>query len=227
MAPGISRASVMSQSIASQLNASVEATATRTATTVSRPVMDYDEDDVVARRAARYDVFINHRGADTKRNVARLLYDRLQQLTGGGVRSFLDNMSMRPGDRLEERLAAAIRECRVGVAIFSPRYFESDFCLRELAALVEARKIIIPIFCDIKPSELVLPQAVVDSNAHAPGDIERFRFALREAKYTVGLAYNSATGDLAELVSEAANAVLQRIEEMQNVQSRQTIASRL
>ncbi|KAL6656781.1 hypothetical protein ACP70R_004561 [Stipagrostis hirtigluma subsp. patula] len=224
MASGLSRTSV-SRSISLGLHAPAEATNGKAAM-VSRPV-DYDEDDV-AVSAARYDVFINHRGADTKRNVARLLYDRLQQLTGGGVRSFLDNMSMRPGDRLEERLDAAIRECRVGVAIFSPRYFESDFCLRELAALVEARKIIIPIFYDIKPSDLLLPEAVVESNAHGPGDVERFRRALREVKYTVGLVYDSATGDLAELVSVAANAVLQRIEEqMRSAQSRQMIVSRL
>ncbi|KAL6656779.1 hypothetical protein ACP70R_004559 [Stipagrostis hirtigluma subsp. patula] len=192
---------------------------------VSRPV-DYDEDDV-AVRAARYDVFINHRGADTKRNVARLLYDRLNQLTGGGVRSFLDNMSMRPGDRLEERIDAAIRECRVAVVIFSPRYFHSDFCLRQLAALVEARKVIIPVFYDIKPSQLVLPPAVVECKDYLPRDIERFRLALREAKHTFGLRYESATGDLAELVSAVANAVQQRIEEMQSGQRRQIVVSRL
>ncbi|KAL6656782.1 hypothetical protein ACP70R_004562 [Stipagrostis hirtigluma subsp. patula] len=223
MASGLSRTSV-SRSVALGLHAPAEEVK---AAMVSRPV-DYDEDDVAGRTARyEYDVFINHRGADTKRNVARLLYDRLQQLTGGGVRSFLDNMSMRPGDRLEDCLDAAIRECRVGVAIFSPRYFESDFCLRELAALVEARKTIIPIFYDIKPSDLLLPEAVVESNAHAPRDVERFRRALREVKYTVGLVHDSATGDLAELVSVAAHAVYQRIEEMRSAQSQQMIVSRL
>ncbi|KAL6856051.1 hypothetical protein ACP4OV_018853 [Aristida adscensionis] len=221
---GLSRASV-SLSVASRLDASAEATANAAATMVSRPV-EYDEDHVAGggRRRPKYDVFINHRGVDTKRTVARLLHDRLAQM---GVRSFLDNMSMRPGDRLVESIFGAIRECRVGVAIFSPRYFESDYCLRELAALVEARKVIIPIFVDMKPSELVLPQAVVDSDEYLPGDIERFRAALRVAKYTVGICYNSATGDLVELVSAAANAVLERIEETQSVQTQQMIFSRL
>ncbi|TVU01204.1 hypothetical protein EJB05_53350, partial [Eragrostis curvula] len=194
--------------------------------------VEYDEEDVFfgpRRRQRGYDVFINHRGVDTKRTVARLLYDRLEQLSGGGIRSFLDNMSMRPGDRLEERIDEAIRECGVAVAIFSKSYCDSDFCLHELAMLVEARKTIIPIFYDIKPSDLILPQAVVDSKDHLPRDIERFRFALRQAKYTVGLCYDSATGDLAELVSTAANAVVERIEEMEkkSVQRRQTIVSRL
>ncbi|KAK3125397.1 hypothetical protein QOZ80_7BG0604340 [Eleusine coracana subsp. coracana] len=197
---------------------------------------EYDEDDMSGpqrrqqQRRRRYDVFINHRGVDTKRNVARLLYDRIEHLSGGRVRSFLDNMSMRPGDRLEERIDEAIRECGVAVAIFSKRYCDSEFCLHELAQLVEARKLIIPIFYDIKPSELILPEAVVDSKEHLPRDIERFRFALRQAKYTVGLTYDSATtGDLAELVSTAANAVMERIEELEkSVQRRQTmITSRL
>jgi hypothetical protein len=80
------------------------------------------------------------------------------------------------------------------VAIFSKHYCDSEFCLHELAMLVEARKVIIPIFYDIKPSEIILPEAVVDSKEHLPRDIERFRFALRQAKYTVGLTYDSATG---------------------------------
>ena len=148
-----------------------------------------------ARAAAyEYDVFINHRGVDTKHNVARLLYDRLLQLSGGRVRSFLDNKSMRPGDRLGASIDEGIRQCKVAVAIFSRRYFDSEFCLHELASIVEARKLLIPIFYGIKPSELVLPPAVEESKHHAPKDIERFRLALQEAKYTVGLTYDPKTG---------------------------------
>lgn len=137
-------------------------------------------------------MFINHRGADTRHTVARLLHDRLLQASGGRVRTFLDSVSMRPGDRLVERINQGMGQCKVAVAIFSERYLDSEFCLHELAALVEARKAIVPIFYGVKPSALVLPQAVVD--AHAPRDVERLRAALRQAKYTVGLAYDPATG---------------------------------
>jgi hypothetical protein len=157
---------------------------------VARRVEYYDDDESAAGEA-RYDVFINHRGVDTKRTVARLLYDRLAQ---DGVRGFLDNMSMRPGDRLEDRISAGIRECSVAVAIFSPNYCDSEYCLRELAMIVESRKAIIPIFYNIKPSDLILPQALADSDVYQPRDLERFRFALREAKHTVGITYDSATG---------------------------------
>ncbi|KQK15682.1 hypothetical protein BRADI_1g24368v3 [Brachypodium distachyon] len=162
------------------------------------------------RRRRQYEVFINHRGLDTKRTVARLLYDRLAQCCG--VRGFLDSVSMRPGDLLEERIG----------------YCDSEYCLRELAMLVESRKAIVPIFYDIKPSDLLLPQAVAHRDAYLPRDLERFRFALRQAKSTVGLVFDSATGNMAELVSAAADAVMYNIEKMEtSVQRREMIASRL
>ncbi|XP_015695084.1 TIR-only protein-like [Oryza brachyantha] len=189
-----------------------------------RGVQYYDDDEAApGQAAAPFDCFINHRGADTKRTVARLLYELLED---GGVHAFLDNKSMRPGDRLEERIGAAIGECSVAVAIFSRHYCDSEYCLRELAMLVESRKTIIPIFFDIKPSDLILPQALVDNVAH-PRDIERFKFALREAKNTVGLTYDPATGDLAELVSDAARAVMENIDRQEITQGRQMVMSRL
>uniref|UniRef100_A0A0D9X0F3 TIR domain-containing protein n=1 Tax=Leersia perrieri TaxID=77586 RepID=A0A0D9X0F3_9ORYZ len=220
---GLSRR-LRSAAIASRLNASAEATKKIKA---PRRVDYYDDDNDAAAAQPRYDVFINHRGVDTKRTVARLLYDRLLLDGGDDVRIFLDNMSMKPGDKLEERISAGIQECSVAVAIFSRHYCDSEYCLRELAMLVESRKKIIPIFYDIKPSDLVLPQAVVESVAHHPRDIERFKFALREAKNTVGLTYDPATGDLAELVSLAANAVLENIDKLEVTQGRQMIMSRL
>ncbi|XP_034581037.1 probable 2' cyclic ADP-D-ribose synthase BdTIR [Setaria viridis] len=220
--------------VASRLNASAEAAAGNAAAAARWAGLVDDEQKTKPGRRRRgamspaYDVFINHRGVDTKHNVARLLYDRLEHLSGGRVRSFLDNKSMRPGDRLGESIDEGIRQCKVAVAIFSKRYFDSEFCLHELASIVESRKVLIPIFYGIKPSELILPQEVADSKAHAPRDIERFRLALQEAKYTVGLTYDPATGDLAELVYTAADAVMERIQEMgQSMPQRQMIASRL
>jgi len=191
----------MSGSPAARLNASMEAAATTgnsasSSAEAQRMESSADEAEEVSGCVKTappcYDVFINHRWVDTRHTVARLLHDRLLQLSGGRVRTFLDSMSLRPGDRLVEGINQGMSQCKVAVAIFSERYLDSEFCLHELAALVEARKVIVPIFYGIKPSALVLPQAVV--HTHAPRDVERFRVALREAKYTVGLAYDPATG---------------------------------
>ncbi|KAK9089371.1 hypothetical protein Scep_028453 [Stephania cephalantha] len=136
------------------------------------------------------DVFINHRGIDTKRSVAGLLHHNLSRLN---VRSFLDRESMRPGDNLFEKINDAIRNCRVGVTIFSPNYCNSYFCLHELALIMESKKKVIPIFCDVKPSEL----RVLDGDGQRSSDeLHRFRRALDEARYTVGITFDSINGDL-------------------------------
>ncbi|GAV82983.1 TIR_2 domain-containing protein [Cephalotus follicularis] len=133
------------------------------------------------------DVFINHRGVDTKRTVATLLYDQLSRLN---VRCFLDNKNMKPGDKLFDKINNAITNCKVGVTVFSPRYCDSYFCLHELALIMETNKKVIPIFCDIKPSQL----QVVDNGTCPAKELERFRWALEEAKYTVGLTFDSLKG---------------------------------
>lgn len=139
---------------------------------------------------SKCDVFINHRGVDTKHNIASLIYDRLlrQNLT-----PFLDKKSMEPGDKLLHSISSAIRSCKVGVAVFSPRYLESEFCLHELALLVESRKKVIPIFYDIKPSELLTGVAQY-SLFCSPRENYRIRRALEEARYTVGLTFDSQSG---------------------------------
>ncbi|CAI0375978.1 unnamed protein product [Linum tenue] len=138
------------------------------------------------RRAATCDVFINHRGIDTKRTVVTLLYDQLARLR---LRPFLDNKSMKPGDKLFDNINRAIRQCKVGVAVFSPRYCESYFCLHELALMMESRKKVIPIFCDVKPSELRVPGML-----YSEEEMRRFSLALEQAKYTVGLDFDSTKG---------------------------------
>lgn len=133
------------------------------------------------------DVFLNHRGIDTKRTIVSLLYDHLSRLN---LRPFLDNKNMKPGDKLFDKIDSAIQSCKVGVAVFSPRYCDSYFCLHELALFMESNKKVIPIFCDIKPSQLR-----VEDNGQCDVDkLRRFRSALEQAKNTAGLMFDSSTG---------------------------------
>ncbi|XP_021740406.1 TMV resistance protein N-like [Chenopodium quinoa] len=152
-------------------------------------------------------MFINHRGIDTKKTIAGLLY---HHLSGLGYHPFLDSKSMKPGDRLFEKIDPAIKECRVGVAIFSENYCNSYFCLHELALMLECKKRIVPIFCDVKPSAL----QVIDNGTWARKEIERFGQALEECRYIVGVSYdNKKNGDLAEFMAEATKAILQAFHE--------------
>ncbi|KAK6157413.1 hypothetical protein DH2020_011661 [Rehmannia glutinosa] len=119
------------------------------------------------------DVFINHRGTDTKRTVASLLYDHLYQLK---LCPFLDNKNMKPGDKLFEKIDAAITGCKIGVA----------------------------------PSEL----RVVDDGSMKREEVERFNLALEEAKYTVGLAFDSQKGNWSDVVRNISDIVIESLEEV-------------
>lgn len=135
-----------------------------------------------------YDVFINHRGKDTKKTIASLLYDKLSLLN---LHPFLDNKTMKPGDKLFDKIDSAIKDCKLGVAVFSPTYCNSLFCLHELALMMETNKKVIPIFCDIKPSQL---RVVKNVGNYSIEDLRRFNWALQEAKHTVGLTFDSVNG---------------------------------
>ncbi|KAL1821586.1 hypothetical protein ACET3Z_016455 [Daucus carota] len=158
---------------------------------------------------ASCDVFINHRSIDTKRSISSLLYDHLRWL---GIRAFLDNKNMKPGDKLFEKINGGIMSCKVGVLVFSPTYCESYFCLHELALMMESGKKVIPIFCDVKPSEL----RVVDRGSCSHAEVQRFSYALEEAKDTVGIAFDSSKGNWSDVVQDAANIVVERLMESED-----------
>ncbi|KAK8647934.1 hypothetical protein V6N13_121658 [Hibiscus sabdariffa] len=157
------------------------------------------------------DVFINHRGIDTKRTIATLLYDHLSWLN---LQPFLDNKNMKPGDKLFDNIDNAIRNCKIGVTVFSPNYCKSYFCLHELALFMESKKKVIPVFCDIKPSELR-----VVNNGNIPWkDLERFRLALEEAKNTVGITFDSSKGNLSDVVTNASKIVMESLIKIESEQ---------
>ncbi|KAK8514020.1 hypothetical protein V6N12_008740 [Hibiscus sabdariffa] len=154
------------------------------------------------------DIFINHRGTDTKRTIAGLLHDHLFRL---GLRPFLDSRSMKPGDRLFGKINPAIQGCKLGVAIFSPKYCDSYFCMQELALLMENKKRVIPIFCDVKPSQL----QVLDYGIRSAKQLQRLNWALEEAKFTVGLTFDTLKGDWSEFLNSATEAVIKNLVELE------------
>eukprot|EP00253_Pinus_taeda_P001167 PITA_01167 len=98
-----------------------------------------------------YDVFLNHRGPDVKKTLASHLYYRL---LSHGFRPFLDRPELQEGDSFIRQIEGAIRTSFVHVAIFSPRYVESKWCLDELLLMLESGAPIIPVFYQVEPAEL-------------------------------------------------------------------------
>jgi GTPase SAR1 family protein len=105
-----------------------------------------------------YDVFINHRGPDVKTSFATDLYHRLDHC---GLRVFLDKPEMQGGLDIARQIKHAIETASIGIAIFSPTYAESSYCLDELHRMWKTcnsdRAIIIPVFYRVKPSEVRWP----------------------------------------------------------------------
>ncbi|KAI9120514.1 hypothetical protein K1719_007547 [Acacia pycnantha] len=77
---------------------------------------------------------------------------------------------------------------------------------------MESKKPLVPIFYDVKPSQL----RIVDSRilmSCSQKDLRRFDFAIEEAKCIVGLPFNSSKDDWSELVRKASNAVMRKLHE--------------
>ncbi|KAK4755734.1 hypothetical protein SAY87_009491 [Trapa incisa] len=153
------------------------------------------------------DVFINHRGIDTKKTFSGLLFQYLSHLD---IKCFLDRKSMKPGDHLFDNINRAIHGCKVGVAVLSPRYCLSTYCLHELALMLETKKKVIPIFYDVVPSQLHI-MCRGSSMAYSSRDLERYSWALEEVRNIVGLIFDPSRHDWSELLSNASSAVIKSL----------------
>ncbi|XP_057854623.2 disease resistance protein RPV1 [Cryptomeria japonica] len=98
-----------------------------------------------------WDVFLNHRGPDVKHTLARAIYHALHAT---GLRVFLDSEETRLGDFLPTALEQAMRSASLHVAIFSPTYAESPWCLAELSFMLKSGATIVPVFYHVQPSDL-------------------------------------------------------------------------
>ena len=99
----------------------------------------------------RHDVFISHRGPDVKKTFASHLYRRL---LSHGLTAFLDYEELQVGRNFETEIKEAIRTASVHVAIFSERYAESEWCLKELVLMLKTGALIIPVFHNVQPTVL-------------------------------------------------------------------------
>lgn len=145
----------------------------------------------------RYHVFINHRGPDVKKTLGSLIYRALKRI---GLRVFLDEHELQPGNSLTPAIETAISNATVHIAIFSETYAESPWCLNELLWMLDCHGAkLIPIFYDIQPSDLRYIQkgayAEAFSNHKNKGRIdisllERWISALNKVSGVSGLLFS-------------------------------------
>lgn len=103
-----------------------------------------------------YDVFLNFRGKDTRNSFTGNLYNSLQNQRG--IQTFMDDEEIQKGEEITPTLLQAIEESRIFIAIFSPNYASSTFCLTELVTILECSmsqgRLFLPVFYDVDPSQI-------------------------------------------------------------------------
>ncbi|CAL5321212.1 unnamed protein product [Camellia sinensis] len=99
----------------------------------------------------RWDVFLSFRGEDTRDGFTDRLYNALERQ---GVRVFRDNDGLTQGDEIAQSLLDAIEDSAAAIAIISPRYANSRWCLEELAKICECERLILPVFYLVDPSNV-------------------------------------------------------------------------
>lgn len=152
-----------------------------------------------------YQVFISHRGPDTKNNLASLIYHRLKR---DGLHVFLDKHEIPLGVRISSAIVSAIQSASVHIAIMSPGYADSVWCLDELSQMMESSKnhesAIIAVFYDVEAADL----RHIESKCYAEAfkkhererryeikDVQRWKKALKEAAKIKGETYKRKESD--------------------------------
>eukprot|EP00253_Pinus_taeda_P005914 PITA_05914 len=175
-----------------------------------------------------YQVFINHRGPDVKKTLASHLYYRLS--SDRGFRVFWDREEMEAGDRLDSQILGAIATSSVHIAIFSPRYAESVWCLNELLEMHkrESKATIIPVFYNVRPSDLRMWKREgnnvdyeedlrqhVSKGRCSEQTIADWKNVLSDVSYLSGLELETYNGDEGKLANRVVQLVEEKIEKPQ------------
>src|SRR5262249_47946113 len=101
-------------------------------------------------RTMPYDIFISHAGedkAEVAAPLARLLRDK-------GVSVWLDAHVLQIGDSLRAKIDQGLRESRCGLVILSHNFFKKEWPPKELGALVESGKAILPVRHNLSHEEV-------------------------------------------------------------------------
>ncbi|XP_057866212.1 disease resistance protein Roq1-like [Cryptomeria japonica] len=163
--------------------------------------------------AEQFDVFINHRGPDTKTKVAQQLYDALQE---AGIRAYLDAPETELGDYFPSAIKNVISSAAVHIAILSPQYAESPWCLAELALMFQTKARIIPLFYHVQPSDFrYIKNGVAEAFSKHEGkgrfpshDIQQWKECLQNVSWLKGYELSKENDDPSELCDDVLSAVV-------------------
>jgi len=91
-----------------------------------------------------FDIFISHRGPDTKEQFCRGLKDELDR---HGYQAFLDDSHLRPGEDAWRTIKSTLQRAEVVIVVLSKNFGRSPWCLMELEIAVTKK--FVPVFYDV------------------------------------------------------------------------------
>ncbi|KAK3416329.1 hypothetical protein EUGRSUZ_H01801 [Eucalyptus grandis] len=100
----------------------------------------------------RFDVFLSFRGKDVRESINNLNKD----LDKEGINTFMDSENLMMGQDFPPALKDAIKQSCMYVIVFSKKYAESSWCLKELVQILErsrGKQLILPVFFHVPPGE--------------------------------------------------------------------------
>ncbi|KAF8033915.1 hypothetical protein BT93_C0253 [Corymbia citriodora subsp. variegata] len=165
-----------------------------------------------------YNVFLSFRGPDVRNNFLNHLYVALNQ---AGIYTYIDSEELRKGEQISHALMKAIKESRIAIIIFSEGYASSQWCLEEVAKIMERKEredlMVFPVFYKVEPREVRTPQKsyreAIAKHESKFGknseEVERWKKALFDAGNLSGWDLND--GDEAELVKGIVKEISMRL----------------
>ena len=114
-----------------------------------------------------YPFFLSYARRDAKTGVANprpdphfeafleKLNERVVQLTGTPNPGFVDRSIIEPGQEWPDELAEALRTAQTMVCLYSPAYFLSEYCGKEMQILLDRRRNYISAYAGKKPANII------------------------------------------------------------------------
>uniref|UniRef100_A0A7N2LAQ5 TIR domain-containing protein n=1 Tax=Quercus lobata TaxID=97700 RepID=A0A7N2LAQ5_QUELO len=114
---------------------------------------DHNDDAISSSEASRlrWHVFLSFRGEDTRYPFINNLNTSLHNK---GIRAFRDDDGLRRGDEIAPTLLDAIEESAASIVVISQNYASSRWCLEELSKICECKRLILPVFYLVDPSDV-------------------------------------------------------------------------
>ncbi|KAG7552751.1 Toll/interleukin-1 receptor homology (TIR) domain [Arabidopsis thaliana x Arabidopsis arenosa] len=158
----------------------------------------------------KHQVYISFRGQDIRKKFSSFLKAALQK---SGINVFIDAEDVNGGGALKS-LLIDIGRSRVALVIFTENYMSSSWCLEELVEIKKLKDmgmlLVIPIFYEVNPSDMVDDQQLVAKWGSTDGRIKKWKEALVSVANITGFisSKHKSEADLVEDILQGTKKIL-------------------